>query len=337
MVLAHIYRFIVALRNLAYDRRWLASRRLPGKVISIGNIAVGGTGKSPVVCRLAAYLRDRGDRPVILTRGYRSGLRRGDSGLLLDGAWQSVMMPVGDVHADEAMMQSRMLQDVPVVVGARRWHAAQRFLRVYAYQPTHWLLDDGFQHRQLARDLDLVLLDSRNPFAGGDVLPRGRLREPLINLVRADVVGFTRSDAEYPQPDDLALARQHAQRILFIPFRSGSPWPAGGKPTASATTSLPGAKVVVVAGIAQPERFIREVVNAGATIVERYIVGDHQRFSTQLILQKSQSATAIVTTAKDYWREPEVFATLTKPVFILPIMAEWPDNSIHELLQQFAL
>lgn len=332
MASLNIYALVVKLRNRAYDRGVLRQRRLPGKVISIGNIVAGGTGKTPVVCRLAEYLVNHGDRPAILTRGYRSGLKRGDCGLLLNGAWHESMRPAYPVHADEAMMQSQLLKDVPVIVGAKRWAAANKFLACNDYQPTHWILDDGYQHRKLFRDVDIVLLDSRNPYDGGHLLPTGHLREPIANLNRASAICFTRSDAQFPIPDDLAIARRYSSQVIFIPFQAGRPRLMVGSTQSS---SIDGAKVCVVAGIANPDRFIREVVAAGGRIANRYIVKDHQRFQTAEIQEKSQDADAIVTTPKDYWREPEIFVASAKPVFVLPIDAEWSDTSISELLQRF--
>lgn len=333
MVSLNPYSLIVKLRNRAYDRQMIVSKKLPGKVISVGNIVAGGTGKTPVVCRLASYLKAQGHRPAILTRGYRSGMSSSDSGLLLNGMWNASMTPSGDIHADEAMMQSQMLPGIPVIVGAKRWRAAQRFLKLGTYQPTHWILDDGFQHRKLQRDLDIVLLDSRDPFGGGHLLPRGRLREPVANLARANVVCFTRSDAQHPNPQDIATARRHAPQIVFVPFQIGNPKLVVGE----SGQRLQGAKVAVVAGIANPDRFIREVVASGATITSRYIVSDHARFSPSAIAEKSLVVDAVVTTPKDYWREPAVFAGSTKPVFVLPINAEWSDTSIAEVLQRFGL
>ena len=158
-LLAVLFAFLSHMRNLLYDRAFLKARRLPAKVISVGNIMVGGTGKSPMVIALARYYQSRGERVAILTRGYRSRLKSRDYIVLKNGAFQMGSTYIEESGADEALMQSFLLVDVPVIVGARRFAAAVEFLRntPNSQHPTIYILDDGFQHRKIARDLDIAI------------------------------------------------------------------------------------------------------------------------------------------------------------------------------------
>ncbi|MBI4878532.1 MAG: tetraacyldisaccharide 4'-kinase, partial [Planctomycetes bacterium] len=157
------YGLAVRLRNRAYDAGLLRARCAAAVVVSVGNLSVGGTGKTPLVAMLARAARAAGRTPAILLRGYRRGARRA-------------------AESDEAALHARLAQGVLVVADPDRVRGAERALAAGA---DLLILDDGFQHRRLKRDLDLVLADARDPFAGGRLLPRGLLREPLSSLARA--------------------------------------------------------------------------------------------------------------------------------------------------------
>ena len=189
-----LFRLLVTFRNALYSLGLMPIKKLPGRVISVGNISIGGTGKSPLVMDFTRSLQLDGARVVVLTRGYKSGL--------LDDEWQVLyrgQVVAGTsrsgVCADEAMMQSTALQDSFIVVGANRLNAANNFLRYLpSWKPTNWILDDGFQHRQIYRDIDVVVIDARRPW--GSCLPVGRFREPKSSLRRAAVVVLTKSTSD---------------------------------------------------------------------------------------------------------------------------------------------
>ena len=174
------YTLAIAARNTLFDKHLRRTRHLLHPVISIGNLTTGGTGKTPMVIDLARRLRALGRRPAILTRGYKST----------------------DGFSDEAaVMQLELGQDMPVEVNGDRAAGAAAVL-ARAPRTDVFLLDDGFQHRQIHRDLDIVLIDATCPFGYGHLLPRGLLREPKVNLARADAVIVTRADQS--PPDRLA-------------------------------------------------------------------------------------------------------------------------------------
>ncbi len=164
------YGAVVALRNRGFDRRWLEIEQAGVPVVSVGNLTVGGTGKTPMVEWVARWYRRRGQRVAILSRGYRQ------------------------VHGlnDEGRVLEENLPDVPHLQDRDRVRSAR--IAVEELEAEILVLDDGFQHRRLARDLDLVLIDALEPFGLGHLLPRGLLREPLRSLRRTDMVVLSRAD-----------------------------------------------------------------------------------------------------------------------------------------------
>lgn len=167
---AWVYSAIIRLRNTLYDHGWLLAHRAGIPIVSVGNLTVGGTGKTPHVIELVRRLAARGERPAILTRGYRGTAHR---------------------PADEVLELRAALPEAAVIVHADRVRGAAEALSVHA---TCAIMDDGFQHRRLHRDLDIVLIDALRPWGGGALLPAGRLREPPGSLRRADLVIITRTN-----------------------------------------------------------------------------------------------------------------------------------------------
>lgn len=283
--------------------------RLPGKVISVGNIEAGGTGKTPVVIAIAEHLQSLGHTPAILTRGYRSGLKEADWLVLKDESIVLSSKLDPQFHADEARFQAARLKTVPVIVGALRHAAAKNYLDHFP-APSHWLIDDGFQHLKIERHLDLVLLDAKNPFGNGKLLPAGTLREPIEHLERADALLFTRADDKYPTQVVREELKKFEKPLVSIPFQQVEPVQISG-----ASYELKNAKkILLAAAIARPER-LRDALKS----VERkeMFKGDHQRFDIREIESAAQSCDAILTTEKDFWRDPDVFRAQKKPVFVL--------------------
>ncbi len=182
-----IYGLVVGLRSFLYDKGVFKARRLPCRVISIGNLTVGGTGKTPMTLYVAQLVKDLGCRPVVISRGYK-GLAEKKGGIVSDG--ETVFLDP-DVAGDEPFMMARKLKGIPVIVGARRYQAGMR--AVDKFSPDVIVLDDAFQHRQLCRDTDLVLIDDKSYLGNEHLLPRGALRESVAGLFRADAFVLTRS------------------------------------------------------------------------------------------------------------------------------------------------
>lgn len=176
---ASLYRKVVKKKYDALMRHPERQSSLDVPVVSLGNITAGGTGKTPTACLIARWLLEEGYKVALLNRGYRSKAEA-QQAVMSDG--EHILLDAAH-GGDEALLLARSLPGIPVIVGRKRSETGQ--LAIDLFKPQVLLLDDGFQHWQLARDLDIVLIDCTNPFGNGHVLPRGLLREPLEHLQRA--------------------------------------------------------------------------------------------------------------------------------------------------------
>lgn len=278
------YGGVVRIRNLLYDRGVLRSRGATVSSICVGNLTTGGTGKTPVVAWLAEAAGRAGRRPAILTRGYA---------------------PSGGVaESDEVLLYGRLVPDVPVVVDGDRVRGAATAVAAGA---DLLLLDDGFQHRRFVRGVDIVLLDARDPFGGGKLLPAGRLREPPSGLARAAAIVLTRcgraSAAELaatertirPFAPDTPLLREDHVVSLVVGSDGRTPLP------------LEGARVLVFSGIADGRALAESVRGLGATPLRVLDYGDHHAFTPAEVRGLEAEAAALgasaaVTTEKDLVR-----------------------------------
>ena len=276
------YRCAVAIRNALYDAGLVRAHRADVPVISVGNLTLGGTGKTPMVEHVARRLVARSRRVAILSRGY------------------------GSAHGpnDEAMVLDRHLPDVAHLQHRDRVRSARQ-----AVDKCHadvLVLDDAFQHRRLARDLDLVLLDATEPFGYGRVFPRGLLREPLAGLRRADLVVLTRADL-CPADRPAAIRREAQRRAGAVQWVVTRHRPvelvtAGGavRPIAD----LADARVLALAGIGNPGAFRATLERAGARLVDWRELDDHHDYTPADIDALARWADAhrpdaVVTTEKD--------------------------------------
>ena len=297
--LAAVYGGAVALRGWLYDRDWIRIDRLPVPVVSVGNLSVGGTGKSPMVALVARALADGGARPAIVSRGY-GGAYDGAARVVSDG--RGIIESALEV-GDEPVMLARWLDGVPVIVSHRRGDGGR--LAVGSLRAGCVVLDDGFQHRSLARALDLLLLDGAEPFGNLRLLPAGPLREPVSAMRRAGAIVITRSERSNPAALG-EIARQAARFCPAAPIFHARSRPAAlvdlhrGEPLPLET--LRGRRVVCFAGIARPERFFQDVEATGAVLTKTVPFGDHHRFSAADLSSLAADAAAadlILTTEKD--------------------------------------
>ncbi|MFZ0482340.1 MAG: tetraacyldisaccharide 4'-kinase, partial [Desulfobacterales bacterium] len=184
-----VYGGAVKLRRIFYKNGILISKRLSCPIISIGNITVGGTGKTPMTIYVAQVVKNLGYKVAIISRGYK-GKAEKIGGIVSDG---KVLLMTPEIAGDEPYMMANRLKDVPVIVGKNRFNAGR--LAIEKFDPDVIVLDDGFQHLMLQRDLDMVLIDYHRPFGNGHLLPRGVMREPVSALLCADAIILTKSDA----------------------------------------------------------------------------------------------------------------------------------------------
>lgn len=286
------YTAIARYRRRFYAARPDLQRHLAAPVISVGNVAVGGRGKTPLVARIAALLRDRGERPSILTRGYARA-RHADGVVVVrdpDGIRADL-----DRAGDEPMMLARALDGVAVLTSPNRYVAGR--LAEHHFGCTVHVLDDGFQHFAVHRDVDIVLVseaDVREP----RTLPFGRLREPLDALARADAV-LTIGDVEIRTTARVFRAEPHMAQPMLV---------TGTSPAApTAIPHEPDCACVALAGIANPERFFGGLRAMGWPIAREVAYPDHHRYSAREVARLVRMAHAngsnlILTTEKDVVR-----------------------------------
>jgi tetraacyldisaccharide 4'-kinase len=300
------------LRAAAYRSGILRPKRLDGVVISVGNLTVGGTGKTPMVAAIAEHLLAEGKRVGILTRGYRgeqsvnrsSGGSSGGPGSAAGGASSGR----GGTSDEVRLLEARLGERVAFGVGADRFARG----RELAKRGVEWfILDDGFQHRRLARDVDIVLVDATNPFGGGHLLPAGRLREPRSALKRADVVVITRSERA---PAVEAAVRHYTEVPIFyarakldyiqeigVERSSGLGDASAG---ASRAIAMEMQQWFVFCGIGNPAAFIADLRAWKFPIVGYKFFRDHHRYTqadVQAIEREAQAvgARSILCTEKD--------------------------------------
>lgn len=312
-------------RLRAYGAGWLKRHALSVPVLSVGNITCGGTGKTPVTVDLARRLIGAGRRVAILSRGYK---RQSTDEIIIVSDGQGRIACAADA-GDEPHMMAQAVPQAVVIVGAARRVAGE--IAVKVYDCDFVILDDGFQHLGIIRDTDVVLIDYHDEPGNDRLIPAGRLREPLAALGRADWLVISRVP-EQPDPEKLArlndLARNRAPQAGLTSCRFV---PAALCGLASSerlpTSSLSGARLFAMAGIARPQAFFRQLADLGAIITGTRCFPDHHWYSQgdlhELARQfKSCRADIMVTTAKDAARLPAEFASKL-PVHILELETEW--------------
>jgi tetraacyldisaccharide 4'-kinase len=307
-VLSAAYAVGVRLHETLYRRGVLPTRRLPCAVISVGNLTVGGTGKTPMTLWLARRVQDMGYATAVLSRGYggRSGRAAAVAG---DGRR---LLLTAEEAGDEPCMMANRLQGSPVIVGRDRYAGGR--LAVEAFGARVVILDDGFQHRPLARDLEIVLLDGSSPMGNGRLLPRGPLREPPSALERAHAVVFTRSApsgpveagvGRYLAPGTARFVAGHRPAVYrFLPG-GGRCLPNGLVPADAAF--LRGKRVLAFSGIADNRDFFRTLTGLGCDVARRRGFPDHHPYSDGELRDLQGAARAagcpvLVTTEKDFAR-----------------------------------
>ncbi len=299
--LEQLYAGAMRLRAAAYGRGWLKSERLPVKVISVGNVTVGGTGKTPMVLHLARRLGKRGRRVAILTRGYG---RREFAPLVINGQGE-VSKFTPELMGDEPILLARALPEVTLGIGADRVALARQILQMEAAQPPEiFLLDDGFQHLRLTRDVDVLLIDATDPFAEGAVLPAGRLREPLAALARADLIVLTRASNGVPRKVEAVLRRFNPRAPLFPATTQLSGVFEAGAHRAANLFVLKQTPAVAFCGIGNPEAFWDDLRRAGFNLAGTLAFADHHRYGIEdfrriIRYADSVKARALLTTEKD--------------------------------------
>lgn len=299
-----LYELAVRLRVAAYETDYLKQKKLDATVISVGNLTLGGAGKTPMVHYIARYLKSEDHRVAILTRGYArrsSGMR-----VLNNPARESEEAASGSYleFGDEPLMLARSLPDVPIIVNKDRFVAGRRAEQAFGSDVL--VLDDGYQHLSLARDLNILLIDATDTFGGFEMPPFGRLREPLYGLKRADAVIVTRADRPFDEAQTQAIIKHYCgDTVPVMYFYSGI---TALRHLATGEVyelkNFAGWNVVVACGIGNPQAFSEDILQVGINIVGENFFRDHHPFTQTDLDQitraaKDAGADAILTTEKD--------------------------------------
>jgi tetraacyldisaccharide 4'-kinase len=318
-----IYGAVVVLRRWLYDANILTSRQLPAKVLCIGNLTTGGTGKTPAVLLAATTLRKRNYPIAILSRGYGRRAKKGEVTTLLDDN-----APPWTECGDEPWMMHQALsgQNIPILVSPDRTKAGHEAVTFYHSRVV--ILDDGFQHLKLKHDLDIVLINALDPFGGGNLLPLGNLREPLGALSRAHMVILTHADMvttaeiaaieeriKKANPRVPVLHAAHKADFL-LDVRTEKRWPLD---------RLDGKKVVALSGLADPVQFEEQLETIGAKVSQRWRYPDHHPYKRRELraIEDVRHGLPVVTTFKDYTRFPKDWKDeLKDEVLVLSIKLE---------------
>lgn len=294
----------MANRSRLYRKGFFRQHELKAPVISVGNLVLGGTGKTPLVLYIAKFLLSRSKKPAILSRGYK-GTASEAVNVVSDG--KTILMDV-ESAGDEPRLLAEKLPGTPVITGRKRW-ASGRFA-LENFDVDHIILDDGFQHLAVKRDLDLVLFSTRKLLGNGRVLPGGELREPLSALKRADA--FIVTGGNSPENEDTAaffelLKHRFPEKPVFTGTYVAGAIMTGGMEEKNNSYSLPEVRKISVygfCGIAQPESFHNTLQQAGLKLAGFQAFADHHAYSSYDIDElcrrgKSTGAQALVTTEKD--------------------------------------
>jgi tetraacyldisaccharide 4'-kinase len=277
--LSLLYGAIVRLRVSLYAHGWLKQKRLKAAVVSVGNLTVGGTGKTPMVIWLAERFLAEGKRVAILSRGYRGANGTSD---------------------EIELMKFRLQNRVSFGVGKNRFAEGQRLESQQSIDV--FLLDDGFQHLQLARDLDILLMDASRPLGGESLLPGGFLREPLSAMSRANILVFTRTETMPGTIEAIGKLNQYpvfAAATQLVGFRR-----LGGEIALLSCSEIGDGPFFAFCGLGNPDAFFRDLRNWGIAVCGQMIFPDHHCYTDRDVLRiqqaaKQAGANAFVTTEKD--------------------------------------
>ena len=322
-----LYAAVVSIRNRLYAFGVFEAHRLPCRVISVGNIVVGGTGKTPAVIALAKHLQKEKVRVAILLRGYKRESREKVT-IVSDG--ERVCASLKE-SGDEAYMMAKHLNGIPIVVSRQRYQAGQVALERFGVDVL--LLDDGFQHRQLARDVDILTLSPKHPFGDPQrLLPAGTLREPPTALRRADVILLTHTDTTHASPHTKEAVRQLAPNALILEsvhqpvhfYPLAPPKNSEGTDFLPTSEAVKGKRILAVCGIGNPEAFATTLIRCSAESVELLAYPDHHVYTEADFVRidtafQTAQADLIVTTQKDAQKLEAFVGDRELPILVLEV------------------
>lgn len=336
-ILSYLFAGFQLLKRTLYEAGILPSRHAGVPTVCVGNITLGGTGKTPVVETVARIFKNEGLRPAVISRGY-GGTLEGRVAVVSDG--ETVKLSAREAGDEPLLHAKRLLSlGVPVIIGANRLKAAREAVK--NLKVSALVMDDGFGHLRLKRDINVLIVDATRPFGNGFCLPRGILREPLLALSRADIFVLTRTrglgkDYLVQLRSRLGSYNPKAPVLTASHFPDHLENPVTGE--SHPLKWLKGKKVVAFAGIGNPEAFFSDISVLGGTIVEQVSFPDHHDFSQADIdrlvkFGRLTRADALVTTQKDMQRV-EAFLPLDTPVVSLNINMKFEEGGEEALAEK---
>ena len=330
--LSLVYGSIIWIRNKLYDLDWVPSSAFDIPIISVGNITTGGSGKTPLVMYLAKLLQKNGKNPGIVSRGYG----RNSQGMVSVHNCKELITDVEN-SGDEPFLMASILKTVPVVVCEDRREGISHLIKNISADVI--IMDDGFQHRRVKRDLDIITIsanDSKNDYR---LLPWGKLREPFKNINRSNAIVFTKTD-NYTPPNMLAELQSAfkgtsiASSIIPVLMRYDS---------SGYHKSLPSSRVLFAfCGIGEPDSFFKSIKQLDLKLGGKRIFSDHQEYIESVITElsaqiKSSNCTAIITTEKDLVKLPESFLDKFE-TFVIKIEVEFETaKAVLDMIQPVLL
>ncbi len=337
MPLSWFYRAVIWIRNYCFTSGIFKQKRLPCSVISVGNIVAGGTGKTPAVAAIAKLLQNKGFQVAILLRGYK---RHSSEKIRVVSDGENLLCS-REESGDEANMLARQLPKIPVVVGKQRYLTGEAAIE--RYNSDILILDDGFQHRQLARDVDILTIDTTQPFGTGALLPVGTLRESTSAIQRADIILLTRTDAVDTNIGDLKVELNRLAPNTLILESVHHPtslyWlDQTDKHTKMPIEDLTGKRLLAVCGIGNPNAFAATLEKYNPEAVELIAFPDHHVYTESDLQQIQQQmerygAEWIITTQKDEQKLASLPTELPIVVLAIELVITDGEEALMEALQ----
>jgi len=312
-LISRLYKILIWLRNLLYDKKWIKIFSFEMPIISIGNLTTGGTGKTPLVIYLSEHLKKIGKKPGIISRGYG----RKSKGLKVVHDGKNLLIDVHDA-GDEPFLIAKILKNIPIIVSENKSLGIKQLINHYKVDII--IMDDAFQHRKVDRNLDIVTISSNDDKSHYRHLPLGKLREPLKNLNRSDILLYTKTN-NYQFPEIHSKIKNFLSENCFSSIH---------KETIMIYDSLgyhkslpPNDKLFAFCGIADPKSFFNSISSLELKLGGKRVFKDHQNYTTTIIDHLSTQINAsdcksIITTEKDWVKLPEYFLNKFK-IYIIKI------------------
>lgn len=314
--LSKIYNLAIFLRNTAFKKKFIKIKKAPCKVISIGNITVGGTGKTPFTCLLAKKLQYNGLKVAIVSRGYK---RKGSNKICLVSDRDKILTSA-IYSGDEPYMLSQKIPGVPVIVGKNRYKCS--LFAKNKFNIDVIILDDAYQHQYIYRDINILIINANNPFGNGQLLPCGILREPIDSIQRANLIIINKTQNNLLLTPIYSKIQKYNPNvpILKATYKPKLLIPINNSNESQKINFLREKKVLAFSGIGDPVSFITCLKNEGINIKKYLIFSDHHWFSKkdiETILHHSLDVDCILTTDKDRIKIEKFLNLFSKPIFRL--------------------